>query len=212
MAAKYSRSRLKSRSAMPQRKTRCPLLTMGTVFEGEDGWTFVNATTPLYITVRREYAENAIPGNPDHCVMAQAMRAAFGEQYQYEVGSGITKIVDLDEQVVVRFATPSIVAAHIAVYDKTGFWDLPPRMYRLAALPKSWHEVYTPGAIKKPKKGKKGPATKIVAGGKSSGTKTIVRGKKPTRKRSSSTRVITRHKVVGGRAVGGKKPAKKKAN
>jgi hypothetical protein len=191
MAATVTRAKLKKRNEMPQRNTRCPLLTMGNVFEGEDGYTYVNATTALYISVTPEHAAKALVSNSNYCVMGVAMRAAFGDKYQYEIGAGIIKIVDLDEKVVVRFATPSLIAAHIKVFDKTGQWDLPPRMYRLAPLPKSWHGIYEPNKKAKGAKGKKKKTAthKVVAG-----VRTIVRGV-TKRKRAASTRVIMRHRA-----------------
>lgn len=178
----------------PQRRTICPLLKMGTHVDGENGWTLVNATDGTLIVVTQEAIDNAVPGDPHNCVMAVAMRAAFGDKYDYEVSSSIIKIIDEDNKVCLRFATPIAVRKALQQFDKPGrwqgLWRLPAGMIRLAPLPKSWAEGYSGTApTRKPKKKKRSAKTIRVEGGSPAD---VVEVKTHRRRIKTITRLIER--------------------
>lgn len=170
-----------------KRKTRCKLLKLGKKVKGNGGWTIVNGTMKQMFVVTQEHIDNGIPADSTECPVALALRAAFGDQYEYEVGAAITKIIDETNKVFVRFATPIELSTQIKKWDrprgtKFGTWKLKPGPQFLNPLPKSWLNMYS-GHKKKPKIDKY--LSKVVGeaipGGRVKITKTVKRRASPTR-------------------------------
>lgn len=118
------------------------LLEMGKhSFMTEDGWTIVEADHPVHFRIdpTPAFVRKSTQGSTRLCVVAQAFRDALGAPgLDFVVGAGITKILHIDAKIEVHFATPRILAKHLKIYDKKGDWQLPPDLYRLLPLPKSW--------------------------------------------------------------------------
>lgn len=126
------------RKVKQQRHNKCSLLLMGKETKLADDWTQVIADEPLYFSITPEIVRRSVPRSAKWCVVAQALAAALGKSYEFQVGAGITKIFSQKDKVVVHFATPGILRTHLKKFDKTGQWDLPPNVYRLMPMPKSW--------------------------------------------------------------------------
>jgi len=179
-----------------KRKTRCKLLKLGKRVKGNGGWTIVNGTMKQMFVVTQEHIDNGIPADSTECPVALALRAAFGDQYEYEVGAAITKIIDETNKVFVRFATPIELSTQIKKWDrprgtKFGTWKLKPGPQFLNPLPKSWLNMYS--GHKKPKVDKY--LYKVVGEAKPNGrikitkiTKTV----KTVKRRASPTRIVRR--------------------
>lgn len=82
-----------------------------------------DATIPVTCKITRAHVAVAKCGKPADCVVAQALRATFGDLLQAaEVGTSITKIITPTE--IIRYGTPAILRSAIRTYDKTGNWNL----------------------------------------------------------------------------------------
>lgn len=195
-----------------QLRTRCPLVTMGPPMLGDDGWIIVNADTPLYISIKPEMAKYSVVRSGRYCIVARAMDAALGDRYDYIVGAGVIKIIDKENKVVVRLCPTDLLRKAIRKFDKSKdtanpTWDLPPNLYRLAPLPKSWRYMYEnpkeyAAEVAARRKAKERAAKKRAG---HSGATVVVGGtrKKPSRRRmrASVTRVIMRHAGTGKKLV-----------
>jgi hypothetical protein len=174
-----------------KRKTRCKLLKLGKKVKGNGGWTIVNGTMKQMFVVTQEHIDNGIPADSTECPVALALRAAFGDQYEYEVGAAITKIIDEINKVFVRFATPVELSAQIKKWDrprgtKFGTWKLLPGPQFLNPLPKSWLAMYS--GHKKPDK----YLSKVVGEVKPGGRIKITKTAKIVKRRASPTRIVRR--------------------
>lgn len=179
-----------------KRKTRCKLLRLGKKVRGHDKWTIVNGTTKQMFVVTQEHIDNGIPADSAECPIALSLRAAFGDQYEYEVGAAITKIIDEENRVFVRFATPVELGAQIKKWDrprgtKFGTWKLKPGPQFLNPLPKSWLNMYS--GHKKPKTDKSERHLYKIVGEKTAGGRIkITKITKVVKRRASPTRHVRR--------------------
>jgi hypothetical protein len=179
-----------------------------TAYQTEDGWTVVEADHPVHFRIDPTPAllKKSVRRSGSQCVVAKGLRRALGAPgLDFVVGAGLTKVLYIDKKIEVQFSTPRVLAKHLKVFDEpTGDWGLPPDLYRLLPLPKSWRIR----AVKKTQRAK-AAAKKKAAGKKAAGvagtniTVGALRSKaRCTRK--SVTRVIVRRsrlKKLGSRAA-----------
>jgi hypothetical protein len=169
-----------------------PLKSMGDAHKDEidPDWTIVLAREPFWFNISLQHIAAAVPGDARFCVVALALDDATGGQFDYQIGAGITKIFDIKNKIEVRFKTPGCLQRQIRNFDKPGGrWNLPPGLYRLHPLPKSWREDAGPNGKKKRKT--KMAAAKLSMKLKTS-VKTVVTRIKKT-KRAQVTRLVLRH-------------------
>lgn len=185
------------------------LLEMGKNFyQTDDGWTIVEADHPVHFRIDPTPAllKKSVRRSGSQCVVAKGLRRALGAPgLDFVVGAGLTKVLYIDKKIEVQFATPRILATHLKVFDEpTGDWHLPPDLYRLLPLPKSWRIR----AVKKAQRAK-AVAKKKAAGKKkasAAGTNISVGSlrSEARRTRKPVTRVIVRRsrlKQLGSRAA-----------
>ena len=118
----------------PRAGTLHPLLQMGPVFAARDKWRVVMGRDTVYINITPEIIAKAKPRSPNTCVVALSLAALFGKRYDFQVGSGITKIWDFKEKIELRLHTPSTLSKALRTFDKTGEWGLPANLYRLGPM------------------------------------------------------------------------------
>lgn len=186
------------------------LLEMGkTVYQTEDGWTVVEADHPVHFRIDPTPAllKKSVRRSGNQCVVAKGLRRALGAPgLDFVVGAGLTKVLHIDAKIEVQFATSGVLSKHLKVFDdKTGDWGLPPDLYRILPLPKSWRIR----AVKKTARAKAAAARKRAADKKAAGvagttiTAGAIRAKAP-RTRKPVTRVIVRRsrlKKLGNHAA-----------
>ncbi len=108
-----------------------------------------DATKSLTFKITSAHCEIAKCGDPNQCVVAQAMLDAFGDMLEgVEVGTTITKIYFPGQEI--RYSTSSKLRRAIPIFDKTGQWMLPEGEYtllppsksnKLGARPSRWKRV-----------------------------------------------------------------------
>lgn len=100
------------------------------------------ATRHMQVTILPWHIENAICGSPTHCVLALALKDAFGD---FLVGAivtaAVTKIVCSDKVVVYR--TPEVLRHAIHAFDKSKgkTWNFPLGSFYLLPGMKSNHKT-----------------------------------------------------------------------
>jgi len=100
------------------------------VLKDSEGRVVEDAVFPLNFTITPAHVRKALCKNPAQCVIAQAVRAKYGFQFEkILVGGSIIKVFMKDK--VLRFATPRALRKALRQFDKTGLWDLPPGDYTL---------------------------------------------------------------------------------
>lgn len=189
MAIKNKKTSKKTSKKRVNASTRCPLLKAGIAVKCTDGWIAVNATTQQMFTVLQKHIDEGVPNDPRRCVVALAMMAGLGDQYEYEVGASITKIIDPVNRVFARYATPSAISEQIDRWERKGgvaygTWDMLPGVQVLGALPASWHRMYGPKAAGDKKTG--------LTRNKSSKSRTTTLGGHRVKHRASPTRIVGR--------------------
>src|SRR4051812_41236665 len=98
-----------------------------------------DAKKPLTFKINHKHVALAKCGDPNNCVVAQAINDALGDYFDgVEVGSSVTKVYSPDK--VLRYATPNKLKRAIPHFDKTKQWDLPPGEYSLLPPPKSMRQ------------------------------------------------------------------------
>jgi hypothetical protein len=177
-----------------KKRVNCKLLRLGKRVKGTSGWTIVNGTGRQMFVITQDHIDDGVPGDSTECPVALALRAAFGDQYEYEVGAAITKIIDEVNKVFVRFATPVELGAQIKTWDrprgtKFGTWKLKPGPQFLNPLPKSWLAMYTGHA--KTSKTNERAASKLVIT-RNGHVKRVKIVKKTVKRRASPTRIVRR--------------------
>lgn len=118
----------------PKAGTTHGFCQFGPVYPARDNWRVVIAKDPLFIHITPEIIERAVPGSPRHCAIALALLAFFGKHYDFQVGSGVTKIWDFKEKIELRLHTPSTLSRALRTFDKKKDWGLPANLYRLGPL------------------------------------------------------------------------------
>ncbi len=128
---------------MTQTKDRAPI----TKFD-KNGRIIKDSQLPLFFDIKPAHVKKAKCKDPEHCVIAEAMRDAFGFQFESVlVGASITKIIM--PHMVMRFATPKVLREALKVFDNTGKWNLPPGTHalqpptptmQLGGRPSRWHK------------------------------------------------------------------------
>jgi hypothetical protein len=168
---------------------RSKLLGAGPAVACHDGWTAVNATTRQMFAINQRHIDKGVPRDTKNCIVALALHDGIGDEYSYEVGVAITKIIDEDRKVFARFVTPKALGDQIKAWEKRrlrglpwGEWKIKPGVQVLGALPESWRLMYE-GKDKK-KRAVRYAARKAAAEA----------GEKPKRKRrrAAITRVVRR--------------------
>lgn len=123
----------------------------------------IDATKPIWLEITEENVADAVCGDPEQCVIAQAFRSHCGDLFEtIEVGATVTKVVRRDG-VKVRYRTGALLRSALLHFDRTGQWDLPPGDYRLAPPHRSMRLENQPNNLHKmtqkqknsPKKGRK---------------------------------------------------------
>lgn len=180
------------------------LLQMGKhSYQTEDGWTIVEADHPMHFHIddKSRLLRYSVPKDTGDCKVARALRRAIGAPgLDFVVGAGLTKILYGAGKIEVQFATPRILAVALKRFDKTnGDWDLPPNLYKLLPLPKSWRIK----ALRDYRRSKKSVVVNVsvnskkrkVVSGKAGKTKTQIERESKTivrKTRDKVTRVIVR--------------------
>ena len=161
-----------------------------------DGWKGLSATSNQMFTIKQVHINRGVPNDPARCIVSLSMQDSIGKQYVYQVGAGIVKILDYENRVFIRFATPMILREQIKKWERAGgkgvpvgTWDLPPGPQVLGALPLSWRRMYAGQDADRGRGGKSKHAAKrvkpVIVVGKSKGPL--------GRKRASTTRIVGRH-------------------
>lgn len=161
-----------------------------------DGWRGLSATSNQMFTIKQVHINRGVPNDPARCIVSLAMQDSIGKQYVYQVGAGIVKILDHENRVFVRFATPMILRKQIKKWERSngngvpvGTWDLPPGPQVLGALPLSWRLMYAGQDAGRGRGNEARSAAKrvkpVIVVGKSAGPL--------GRKRASTTRIVGRH-------------------
>lgn len=189
-------STTKARIGRPPLGTRHGFLEMGVCKPAAHDWTVVLATNPLYFVIDEVMIKKAVPGAPERCVVALALKKLFGKQYDFQVGKVYTKIWDRDAKIEIRWYTPAALSKRIGKFDAKKGWDLPPNIYKLQAMPKS-----VISGLKNLLAGidyhvKKKLKTRIAGKfSSSSSSSTIVKGTKK-RKRTAYSRMVLRNSRI----------------
>jgi len=173
--------------------TRSKLLGAGPSVQCADGWTAVNATTRQMFTIRQRHIDAGVPRDPKRCIVAIALHDGIGDEFSFDVGVAITKIIDEDNKVFARFATPKALGDQIKAWERKrrrglpwGEWKLKPGVQVLGALPESWRLMYEG----KDKQKKKRANAKRAAEKRDIEAGLIVKVK--PKRRASITRVVRR--------------------
>lgn len=107
-----------------------------------------DAKKPLTFKISPKHVVVAKCGDPNNCVVAQAINDALGDYFDgVEVGSSVTKVFSPGK--VVRYATPNKLKRAIPHFDITKQWDLPPGEYSLLPPPASMRIGARPNRWKK---------------------------------------------------------------
>ncbi len=122
-----------------------------------------DATKPLEFEILAEHVAAASCGDPEQCVVAQAVRAHCGDLFDViQVGATVTKLTRADG-IKVRYRTGAILRRALIQFDLTGKWNLPAGIYklkppgpghRLTDQPNNLHKM-TAKQKASPKKGRK---------------------------------------------------------
>jgi hypothetical protein len=196
-AKKVAASQKKKRKNKAPATPRSRLLRMSTdkPILCYDGWRGLSATSNQIFTIKQVHINRGVPNDPARCIVSLSLQDSIGKQYVYQVGAGIVKILDYENRVFIRFATPMILREQIKKWERhggkgvpIGTWDLPPGPQVLGALPISWRLMYAgQDATRGPGKGKHAAkrVKPVIVAGSSKGPL--------SRKRASSTRVVGRH-------------------
>lgn len=172
----------------------CPLLSYGKVHRGVDGWRIVMADEPARVRVTQEHIDAAIPGSANDCVFALAFRDAFGPKYDIYINATVTKIVDNDDKVELRFYTPMAIRKALADFDRLEYWDLPAGIYRFGPMAKGHRTgAYARKSREAAARARKG--AKTVVNNQTTKKKGSINRRVP-RKKSTATRIITRVATV----------------
>jgi hypothetical protein len=115
----------------PKAGTQHPFKQFGPAYPALHDWTVVLSRDPLYIHITQRMIDLAIPGSPEHCVLALALKAFWGKHYSFQVGKGIIKIWDLANKIEIRWHCPTTLSRAAGVFDKDKPWPLPPNVYKL---------------------------------------------------------------------------------
>jgi len=115
----------------PKAGTQHPFKQCGPSYPALHDWTVVLSRDPLYIHITQKMIDSAIPGSPEHCVLALALKAFWGKNYSFQVGKGIIKIWDFVNKIEIRWHCPSTLSRAAGMFDKNKPWPLPPNMYKL---------------------------------------------------------------------------------
>lgn len=120
-----------------------------------------DAVRPLTFEITEKHVAATECGNPEECVIAQAITEHCGDMFErIEVGATVTKLYRCDNKVI-RYITTARLRRALIHWDKTGFWLLPPGKYRLNPpkgsqklenQPPSSGKKGTPGVTRKRKK------------------------------------------------------------
>lgn len=90
-----------------------------------------DATRPLTFEITEKHVAAASCGNPEACVIAQAITEHCGDMFErIEVGASVTKLYRIDNKVI-RYITTDRLKRALIHWDQTGNWMLPPGKYRL---------------------------------------------------------------------------------
>lgn len=96
-----------------------------------------DATRPLAFKITKKHVKDAKCGDPEQCVIAQAIRDALPDHVaEIHVGAMVTKVVDYNGNVI-RYATPPKLHDALHGFDLNRGWKLPDGDYRLNPLPPS---------------------------------------------------------------------------
>lgn len=179
-----------SRMGRPSLGYECPLLSYGKVHRGVDGWRIVMADEPARVRVTQEHIDHAIAGSANDCVFALAFRDAFGPKYDIYINATVTKVVDNDDKVELRFYTPAGIRTALANFDRLEYWNLPAGIYRFGPMAKGHrngaHARKSREAASRARKG-----AKTVVNNQTSKKKGSINRRVPSKK-STATRIITR--------------------
>ena len=174
--------------------TICPLLKAGEAIKCNDNYIAVMATTTQMFVITQKHIDNGIPNHPRKCIVGLAMEAGFGSQYRYEIGIVITKIIDEENKVFVRYMTPPAISEQIKKWERPGMrgqkfgtWKIPPGPQILGAIPPSLIRLYK-GQIARGKKPPKG--TRFTR--KSREERISTTGGHVVKHRASPTRIVGR--------------------
>jgi hypothetical protein len=97
--------------------------------------TMKDATRPLRFVISRRHIAAAQCGDPNRCVIAEALKDALVDHVaEIHVGAAITKIVDTHGDVV-RYATPSMLRKALRKFDQRKGWELPTGEWELDPVP-----------------------------------------------------------------------------
>lgn len=135
-----------------------------------------DATKPLVFEILPEHVEAAVCKDPEQCVVAQSVRASFGDLFDsIEVGASFTKVTRADG-VKVRYQTGAALRKALVNFDLTGQWNLPAGEYRLlppspsqrlANIPNNLHKITAeqkakPKHLRKKRKVARPPTRKVT--------------------------------------------------
>lgn len=120
----------------------------------KNGWTIRDSNVSLFITITLAHVKRAVCKDPTKCVVAQALMDYFhGMVSGFIVGSNITKLINIDSKICTRYTTSGALAKALVNFDKTKLWNLPPGVYELKPLSKSyrrpprWKEMKHSGGV-----------------------------------------------------------------
>ena len=97
-----------------------------------------DATRRFVFEITKEDVKNAVPRNPERCVIRQAIHHTLPMITEIWVGASVTVLTvretKTDEFVKYRYGTPHILNVALNQFDQTGDWGLPPGIYYLGKI------------------------------------------------------------------------------
>lgn len=132
---------------MTAKKTAKTVLRPSIRRNDRTGVTFIDAETPLDCKIIQHDIDRAVCRDPMNCVVGKALQRSQAFCDGFQVGPRITKLFSNNGKQVIRYSTPSKLAAALRTFDKTGVWGLEPGTYQLLPLSKSyrranrWHKM-----------------------------------------------------------------------
>lgn len=133
------------------------------VLRDKEGRVVEDAVFPLNFTITAAHVRKALCKDPANCVIAQAVRAQYGFQFEMIlVGASIIKVYMKGK--VIRFATPKNLREALRRFDRTKLWDLPAGTYTIHPPTKTARLGGRPNRWKKHRKGTNGSGRQGFSG------------------------------------------------
>jgi hypothetical protein len=170
----------------PKAGTQHPFKQFGPAYPALHDWTVVLSRDPLYIHITQRMIDLAIPGSPEHCVLALALKAFWGKHYSFQVGKGSIKIWDLANKIEIRWHCPTTLSRAAGVFDKDKPWPLPPNVYKLNPMTPLLQN-------RKRAENKKKKVAACMIKGVAGRAFEVIRLTKKRKKKSAATRTVLRN-------------------